>query len=893
MTHRTFAPSVRKRARRSTRLGAYPGCPHKILAFQFLCRLTGIALCVCLGAAAEVLRIAFEDKGIDFGYDHVAKAPRGRMTFRVLDTAGSMISGLTKSNFFFFENAVAADLETFDNITSTERLAVSLVIDTSRSITDAGAEDTMTSSAGSLESSVNADFRYYQFASQVSELDDLSALQFSATDRFTSLYDAVWQAIEDDRDRILVLFSDGRDNYSDRSLEDALRLIAERKVRAFAVALASPRSDTLERLASYGGVAYAPTVSDLPAAFLEIARRLNSIYTVSYWSPSRDDAHEIAFRVEQDGNRSQTLIARFCIDGSHAESEATYTSGDRAPEQHAPHRQIDHGRPEFSWSVVPGATWYQLFLRKRDAWDWSTWLEGEPMVRWLSEAWVLDDGDYQWWIRTWSKESGYGVWSGDRSFDIRIADISRATPRSPRDLETLETQRPQFTWEPARGASWHQLFLRKEGAWDWSTWMPQRSSWAPVTQGLENGDYTWWVRGWNSQSGVGQWSDAEQFRVDVIPLAKPVLHSPSGTINGRRVPFAWSPVDDATLYRLWIQRNDGSRVWDLWVEDATLWEMLDWELQPGDYTWWVQAWDADRKTGPWSDGMPFTVSNAPAEYIVVDLSSGPAAASYPVTFAYDVPDFHTNPDVYRTVRLLLRRVPAGSFTMGSPSSESARDVDEGPQHTVTFSTDIYLGVFELTQRQWELVMGTRPSHYAGEPWHTKPVETVSYEAILGTPSEGNSSQQIASDSFMGQLRTKTGLAIDLPNEAQWEYAARGGPSSTGYLYSGNNNADSVAWYADNAVGTQIVGTKEANEAGLYDMSGNVWEWCLDWYDSAYYGASSVGNPSAPVSGAEKVHRGGSWNYRAPGCRVANRGSALPVFSHSSIGFRVAIALDAH
>jgi len=140
----------------------------------------------------------------------------------------------------------------------------------------------------------------------------------------------------------------------------------------------------------------------------------------------------------------------------------------------------------------------------------------------------------------------------------------------------------------------------------------------------------------------------------------------------------------------------------------------------------------------------------------------------------------------------------------------------------------------------------------------------------------------------------------LPTEAEWEFAARGGNSSNGYTYSGSDNIDDVVWYWDNSDatgnsnisyghGTLPIGTKNANELGIYDMSGNVYEWCNDWYDSNYYSSSPSNDPQGTSSGTRRVNRGGSWFNNAHGCRVANRGSSDPTGAYINLGFRPVFA----
>lgn len=221
------------------------------------------------------------------------------------------------------------------------------------------------------------------------------------------------------------------------------------------------------------------------------------------------------------------------------------------------------------------------------------------------------------------------------------------------------------------------------------------------------------------------------------------------------------------------------------------------------------------------------------------------------------------------------QVEGGTFRMGSSY--------EKPIHRVTLS-DFCIGKYEVTQEEWEAVMGNNPSKFKGA---NKPVERVSW----------NDCQE-----FIKKLNDLTGLQFRLPTEAEWEYAARGGNKSQGYKYSGSNTIGEVAWYYDNSSSTQPVGTKAPNELGLYDMSGNVWEWCSDWYSSSYYSSSPTTNPTGPATGSSHVSRGGAtgsfrvdfrdgrWFSRADHCRVAFRDGDSPDDSRGIIGFRLALSL---
>ncbi len=321
------------------------------------------------------------------------------------------------------------------------------------------------------------------------------------------------------------------------------------------------------------------------------------------------------------------------------------------------------------------------------------------------------------------------------------------------------------------------------------------------------------------------------------------------------------------------------------------------------------VWDAGADwNGQWSDQMQVeitaTAGAAPAsgEYLVVDLLPGPEAPEYQVSYLAEVPDGGWT-DVYKTTKLVLRRISAGTFIMGSPVGEIGRYFET--QHQVTLTKDFYVGVFEVTQKQWERVMGNWPSYLKNESCRdSRPVETVSYEDIRGSSAGAGwpDSKAVDADSFLGKLRVRTGLDFDLPTEAQWEYACRAGTTTA--LNSGKNvtaeeecpnvaevgrylyNSGSGEEYGDTSDGTAKVGSYLPNQWGLYDMHGNVQEWCLDWYQDDL-GSSDQTDPSGAASGGNKrVIRGGNWQSSADGCRSAKRGwYLLPTRNHFQ-GFRL-------
>ena len=215
-------------------------------------------------------------------------------------------------------------------------------------------------------------------------------------------------------------------------------------------------------------------------------------------------------------------------------------------------------------------------------------------------------------------------------------------------------------------------------------------------------------------------------------------------------------------------------------------------------------------------------------------------------------------------------IQGGTFTMGAniESVDEAWD-SQKPTHQVTLS-NYMMAEIELTQLLWQAVMKYNPSNIKGMQ---NPVERVSWEDC---------------QEFVKKLNQLTGKNFRLPTEAEWEYAARGGQKSKGYKYAGSNNLDDVAWYDSNSNRmTHPVKGKQPNELGLYDMSGNVWEWCQDWFDD--YSSNAQTDPTGPTSGSNRVYRGGSWHSDAGRCRVSFRGHWVASYRRDeNLGLRLAL-----
>lgn len=278
-------------------------------------------------------------------------------------------------------------------------------------------------------------------------------------------------------------------------------------------------------------------------------------------------------------------------------------------------------------------------------------------------------------------------------------------------------------------------------------------------------------------------------------------------------------------------------------------------------------------------------------YLVMDLSGGPTAISYPISYLDAVPNGGVWPDEYKTTKLVMRKIPAGTYTMAEGETYQERQV--------TISRSFYVGVFEVTQRQWELVMGSNPSWYKGD---MRPVGNVSYNMIRGSSAGASwpESSAVDSTSFLGKLRARTALdSFDLPTDGQWEYACRAGATSGLYNNGGSTDADlkTLGRYSGNqddgrggysGPGATTVGSYAPNAWGLYDMHGNAIEWCLDWCDNDYWWRNTpLVDPKGPAPSAlGRVVRGGSWDDVAIACRSSCRGPRGQSMALDYSGFRL-------
>ena len=298
------------------------------------------------------------------------------------------------------------------------------------------------------------------------------------------------------------------------------------------------------------------------------------------------------------------------------------------------------------------------------------------------------------------------------------------------------------------------------------------------------------------------------------------------------------------------------------------------------------------------DGVSVDVDNVVVNvcymlpYCVIDLSAGASATSYGVSYFSSLQSDGFTNGVYKETKLVMKRVNAGTFISGDDQTNEA--------HRVILTKPYYLGIFEVTQRQWELVMNSNPSKnlnpgdkvdtYVTSP--RCPVERVSYNDIRGSSDGAKwpTSNAVDADTFLGKLRDRTNIEFDLPTAAQWEYACRAGTQT---VYSYGDTADSE-YMVCNASSTRAVGTRKGNDWGFYDMHGNVKEWCLDIWTSdsitsgrygSRYGTDPTGS-NQPYDGCYRVQRGGSYLTEAKECSSASYDLLKPQYGGDDSGFRL-------
>ncbi len=413
---------------------------------------------------------------------------------------------------------------------------------------------------------------------------------------------------------------------------------------------------------------------------------------------------------------------------------------------------------------------------------------------------------------------------------------------SPANGESTADTTPTFSWNTVTGADRYEIQIADspEGLNNAAADSVTGTNYTPETALTNNTTHYWRVRAVDGKNQEGDWSTAHSLNVAIGAVSG--LSPADGESTADTTPtFSWNTVTGADRY----------------------------EIQIADSPEGLTNAAADSVTGTNYTPETALTNNTTHYWRVRALDSGGQAGSWNDAYSLMLPDGF----VY---------VEGGSFQMGSTGGNP----DEKPVHQVTVST-FYMSKYEVTQGEWHEVMRSSPSHFSGD---NLPVEQVSwYDAVkyCNALSVQNGLTPVYTINGTSVTADWSANGYRLPTEAEWEYAARGGNASEGYIYAGGNNAGEVAWYLDNSGNeTHPVGQKNSNELGLYDMSGNVREWCWDWYGGDYYESSPSSDPRGPASGSYRVNRGGRWGNGAGYLRSAFRYSDSPGISNALLGFRL-------
>ncbi len=530
------------------------------------------------------------------------------------------------------------------------------------------------------------------------------------------------------------------------------------------------------------------------------------------------------------------------------------------------------GDVALSWEPVAGAYAYQIRRSKTGAVEDGTWLNtvtNTTYADWTAEA----RADYTYWVRAQFESGRVGQWSeaaeGSRHKYYSVHFNANGGTGTMVDLE-LRFDQPQALTANA--------FAKSDNVFSgWATTADGSALYADgetvENLSLEPGAVVTLYACWAASSYTVKFDKNAS-------AAAGTMADQTMSRNASAALRANAFVRAGYRFSGWATSASGAKVYD--------------DKQS------VQNLTTDSSVTLYAVWEALTAQNA--LYMVVDLSAGASASSYPVSYLSAVPSGGWT-DTYKTKKMVFRRIEPGTFTMGSPESEDGRKANE-TRHSVTLTKPYYIGVFEVTQKQWALVMGSNPSSFTG---NARPVETVMYADIRGSSQGAKwpASSGVDASSFIGKIRVRAKLSTaDLPTEAQWERACRAG--TTAALYTGKAateaNVKPLARFRANSVfGTSDgkggytehtkVGSYAANGWGLYDMYGNVWEVCIDRYRQNL-GTAAATDPIGPESGKLGIIRGGSWRSTVSHERSAGRGPYDDAsYSKDRYGFRACVTVQ--
>ncbi len=623
------------------------------------------------------------------------------------------------------------------------------------------------------------------------------------------------------------------------------------------------------------------------------------------------------------------------------------TQGPSAPSLSSPTngQVLTDGVVLFEWSDVSGVAVYEIMVDNNSQFNQPEIRDGTLTTSTFFTTTALTDATYHWRVRARDEAGNWGDWSESWDFTIDTTGPTSPTLINPSYGEQVTDFTPKLQWESADDAVKHELIVATDESFYSPIIQKNNISGDEFTPNadLAEGDYYWKVRSCDTHGNWGGWSVSGMFTIKASKPDTPVLINPeeNATLTNNTPTFNWSDIAGASEYRILVDNNYDFSDPEIDTDDLTASEYTaESVLEDGYYSWKVRAKTGFISWSDWSTVWTFSINTVTLSFITilpltetVDNSQTQqfiCTATYSDQDTVDVTteaDWSVNPGTagsidatglftadatatgtesitatfqghtsQATVTVQSGEVPieiefvyvdGGTFQMGSNDGRS----DEQPVHTVTL-TGFEISKYEITNAQYCKFLNDIGVNLLGSFGGTIYIYIlrsscqIEYSGGQFVVKSGKDNNPVIQVSWYGAKAFCEWAGGRLPTEAEWEYASRGGNQSQGYTYSGSNNVDDVAWYLSNSGGlTHPVGQKQSNELGIYDMSGNVWEWCKDWYGIDYYSSSPTNNPQGPTTGVFRVLRGGSWYSGAFSVRCADRGNYDPSNSYINFGFR--------
>lgn len=562
------------------------------------------------------------------------------------------------------------------------------------------------------------------------------------------------------------------------------------------------------------------------------------------------------WRVKSQGGDAWSDTLRFTIDTTVPLAAPALVSP-------ANQQELESGAVTFDWSDVSGAAGYHIQVAS-DIGFASVLFENEAVTQsTFTHTTELSDGTYYWRVR--AQDAGFNAsdWSTANQFSIQTVVV--VTPPvapvlvSPENASTIYDNPPQFDWNDVTGATTYTIIVASDASFTTVVYQASQLTVSNATpsSALETGTYYWHVRGVNT-GGTGTWSGTYQFTIEEEPqtntLGAPSLIYPAnGDVVYYNTPtFEWDAVTDALSYSI-VVASDASFA-NVQYQDNSIQSTQTTATAPladGTYYWHVMAQNASTSSS-WSVTRELTVDTA-----------------VPV--------------------IGMVGVTGNIYFMGNAGG--ANGDDNFPDHEVQLG-NFNISQHEITNVEFAQFLNVEGINPDGTYLGTLYFETASSTDIGYANGQffvvtGRENFPVVYVTWHGATAFCNWAGGRLPTEAEWEFAARGGTGSIGYTYSGSSAAEDVAWYVNNSGGaSHLVGQLTANELMTYDMSGNVWEWCSDWYASDYYATLPFDNPTGPNTGTERVVRGGAWNSDANQTTVYYRNYNNPDTGYEHGGFRL-------